>query len=194
MHLAFPIAARFSADESWHRAVGSFFADLVDRTPDGWPLIGTADLVAYAAILLGVTCGVLGTFIVLRRQSLLGDAIGHAVLPGVCIGFLVAGHKSTPALLVGALVAGLLASYLIAVLMRTARLKVAECMGVVFTGFYGLGIVLMKYIENSQASRGGHAGLDRFLWGQIAGISLADVGYIAVVTVLTLGADRKSVV
>src|SRR5688500_18479930 len=150
MHLAFPIAARFSADESWHRAVGSFFADLVDRTPDGWPLIGTADLVAYAAILLGVTCGLLGCFIVLRRQSLLGDAIGHAVLPGVCLGFLFAGTKSTPALLLGALIAGLLASAMIGLLQRTTQLKTGECMGVVFTGFYGLGIVLLKYIQNLQ--------------------------------------------
>src|SRR5690349_22444792 len=102
-------AARFVDDTPLSRHLGRFFAELVDRGPDGSWLIGTTDLVVYAAILLGVTCGVLGCFIVLRRQSLLGDAIGHAVLPGVCVGFMFAGGRSTPALLLGALVAGLLA-------------------------------------------------------------------------------------
>jgi manganese/zinc/iron transport system permease protein len=104
------------------------------------------------------------------------------VLPGVFIAFILSGSKSTPVLLGGALVAGLLATALISILQRTTRLKTGECMGVVFTGFYGIGILLYKHAQN----RGSVAGLDRFLFGQIAGISLADVGFIAAVTVFTL--------
>jgi manganese/zinc/iron transport system permease protein len=167
----------------------------VDRGPDGsWPLVGTTDLVVWGAILLGVTCGILGCFVVLRRQSLLGDAIGHSVLPGVCLGFLAAGTRSTPALLLGALVFGLLAALLIGVLQRTTVLKTGECTGAVFTGFYGLGIVLLKFIQNppgpdsfaakiglGASFNSGQAGLDKFLFGQIVGISPTDVLYMAVI-------------
>jgi ABC-type Mn2+/Zn2+ transport system permease subunit/Mn-dependent DtxR family transcriptional regulator len=173
------LAARFSALEgSWEQLRGTV-SRLFDSRIEG------VDCVVWAAVLLGVVCGVLGCFIVLRRQSLLGDAIGHSVLPGVCLGFILGGGRSTPALLAGALVAGLLATWMIAVLQRTTRLKSGECMVVVFTGFYGLGIMLLVRAGRAQ---GGSAGLERFLFGQIAGISLADVGYIAGVTVLTLGA------
>src|SRR5688572_15304821 len=139
-----PLAARFEGGAARLQQVARFFGELFDG------IVGTTDLVVWGAILLGVTCGVLGCFIVLRRQSLLGDAIGHSVLPGVCLGFLVAGGRSTPALLAGALVFGLLAAALIGLLQRTTQLKTGECMGVVFTGFYGLGIVLLKYIQSLQ--------------------------------------------
>src|SRR5687767_3238288 len=138
------LAARFSSSHgSWEQLTGAV-ARLFDDRIEG------VDCVVWAAVLLGVTCGLLGCFVVLRRQSLLGDAIGHAVLPGVCMGFLVAGARSTPALLLGALIAGLLAAALIGLLQRTTQLKTGECMGVVFTGFYGIGIVLLKYIQNLQ--------------------------------------------
>jgi manganese/zinc/iron transport system permease protein len=177
----FVLGARFSpTDHAWAQLRDAFRA-LFDNRIEG------VDCVVWAAILLGVTCGVLGCFIVLRRQSLLGDAIGHSVLPGVCLGFMAAGGRSTPALLIGATIAGLLATWLIGLLQRTTRLKSGECMGVVFTGFYGIGIVLVKHIQNDPASGAGKAGLERFLFGQIAGISLADVGYIAAVTVVSLG-------
>jgi manganese/zinc/iron transport system permease protein len=201
MSITLPIAARFSNDMPLSQQLARFFRELVDRAPDGSWLIGTTDLVVWGAILLGVTCGLLGCFIVLRRQSLLGDAIGHAVLPGVCIGFLAAGARSTPALLLGALVAGLLATALIGLLQRTTNLKTGECMGVVFTGFYGLGIVLLKYIQNLQGRENflsrlglaprvntGQSGLDKFLFGQIVAISETDVAYMAVIAAVAVGA------
>jgi manganese/zinc/iron transport system permease protein len=184
--LHIPVAARFSSDLPLSRHLARFFSELVERAPDGSWLIGTTDLVVYAAILLGVTCGLLGCFIVLRRQSLLGDAIGHAVLPGVCVGFLAAGTRSTPALLLGALAAGLLAAALIGLLQRTTNLKTGECMGVVFTGFYGIGIVLLKMIQKkSQAS--GQAGLDKFLFGQIVSIHGGDVLWMAAIAAVAVG-------
>ena len=179
------LAAQFVPDTAMLRQLGTFFAELVDGR------ITATDCVVWGALLLGVTCGVLGTFIVLRRQSLLGDAIGHAVLPGVLVGFwfsyLVSGlGRSTPAMLVGAMCAGLLAAGLIGWLRQTTVLKTAECMGVVFTGFYGIGIVLMKMLQETPA--GGQAGLEKFLFGQIAGISLADVQLMAIVAAVALGA------
>ena len=175
-----PIAARFTTEQSLGETLARFFASLVNDQ------LTTEDFVVWGAVLLGVTCGLLGCFIVLRRQSLLGDAIGHAVLPGVCMGFLVAGERSTPALLLGALAAGLAAAGLIAVLQRTTALKAGECIGVVFTGFYGLGILLLKFIQHRPAAYSNQAGLDKFLFGQIAGIAAADVLYMAIVAGVAL--------
>ena len=183
--LQIPLAARFDTDVPLSHHLGRFFRELVDRAPDGSWLIGTTDLVVYAAVLLGVTCGLLGCFIVLRRQSLLGDAIGHAVLPGVCVGFLAAGSRNTPALMLGALVAGLLAAALIGLIQRTTQLKAGEAMGVVFTGFYGVGIVLLKLIQNGSAGSG-QAGLEKFLFGQIVSISGPDVAWMAAVAAVAV--------
>ena len=112
--------------------------------------------------------------------------MGHAVLPGVCLGFIVAGTRSTPAVMGGALLAGLTAAGLIALLRRTTPLKTGECTGVVFTGFYGLGIVLLKHIQTRADQFPGQAGLDRFLFGQIVGTSVADVGYMALMTTVVI--------
>jgi manganese/zinc/iron transport system permease protein len=147
--------------------------------------IGTTDLVVWCAVILGVNCGMLGSFTVLRRQSLLGDAIGHAVLPGVVVGFLASSSRATPALLIGAMTAGLIAAGMISALGRTTILKSGECMGVVFTGMYALGIVLMK--EAQRSGTPGSSGLERFLFGQIVGVSAADVATMAGVLVLTVG-------
>lgn len=167
------LAAGFAGETTGTEALRRFLSGIVDNRFD------SADCVLWGAVLLGLTCGALGSFVVLRRQSLLGDAIGHAVLPGVVAGFLLAGEKSTPALMLGATTAGLLAAALIAVLQRTTVLKSSECMGVVFTGFYAVGILLIKQLQNSQAS--GQAGLDRFLFGQIVGIGTDDLWLMAAV-------------
>jgi manganese/zinc/iron transport system permease protein len=167
------LAAGFTSDVTLSETIARFFAALVDNR------IEATDCVVWAALLLGATCGLLGSFIVLRRQSLLGDAIGHAVLPGVFVGFIIAGARWTPALLLGALIAGLLAAGLIAALQRTTLLKSGECMGVAFTGFYGLGIVLLRYVQKSPQYGSDKAGLDRFLFGQIVGTTLQYVYYMA---------------
>ncbi|MBC8107385.1 MAG: metal ABC transporter permease, partial [Anaerolineae bacterium] len=178
MSLNLPVAARFTTDLTSWTQIARFVRALFDSRID------STDCVVWGAILLGITCGLLGCFVVLRRQSLLGDAIGHSVLPGVCLGFLAAGTRSLPALMLGALIAGLLAAALIGLLKRTTQLKTGECMGVAFTGFYGIGIVLLKYIQNrGMASQ---SGLDKFLFGQIVGISLTDVGYMAGIAALAV--------
>jgi manganese/zinc/iron transport system permease protein len=172
------LAAGFSSDAPWLAAVQRFLAAVFDSHFD------SSDCVLWGAVLLGIACGMLGTFVVLRRQSLLGDAIGHAVLPGVVCGFLAAGAKSTPALLLGALCAGLLAAGMISLLRRTTVLKMSECMGVVFTGFYAVGIAMVKSLQNRQTP--GQAGLERFLFGQIVGISFSDVMLMAGITIAAI--------
>jgi len=94
-------------------------------------------------LLLAISSGTLGCFIVLRRMALLGDSLGHAVLPGVCLGFLVTWTKDPKWILTGALLSALLASWLIAFIQRHSRLKADVAMGLVLSGFFGVGTVLL---------------------------------------------------
>jgi manganese/zinc/iron transport system permease protein len=97
------------------------------------------------AILAGATCGLLGSFLVLRREALLGDAITHAVLPGIVLGFAVTGARAGLPMLLGAGVAALMASWLITYLRRVARLEGGAATGIVFTSFFAAGLVLLEY-------------------------------------------------
>ena len=94
--------------------------------------------------LTNVACAVLGCYLVLRRMSMLGDALSHAVLPGLVIAFLIGGQFSIGPLLVGALVAGLLSTFLIQALQHRGGVPADASMGVVFTSFFALGVLLVS--------------------------------------------------
>lgn len=139
----------------------------------------TDAVVLAGAVVLGVTSGVLGAFAVLRRRSLVGDAVAHATLPGVCLAFLVAGVKDVPSLLVGAAVAGLVGALLMVGIERTGRLRPDAAIGVVLSGFFSLGVVLLTHIAGTGDAD--QAGLERYLFGQAAGLLERDVAVMAAV-------------
>jgi manganese/zinc/iron transport system permease protein len=128
--------------------------------------------------LLGACAGPVGSFAVLRRRALTGDALAHAALPGVCLAFLLVGQRSFVALLLGALASGILGVVVIAVLRRWTRIKEDAAIGIVLGVFFGAGIVLSKYIQNSVPS-GSKAGLDSFLLGKTSQMIAQDVYLIA---------------
>jgi len=97
-----------------------------------------------AALFACLACGVLGNFLVLRKQSLMGDAISHAVLPGLVAGFLVTGLRATVPMLAGAIAAALVATLLIHLVRRLARLEAGAAMGVVFSILFALGLVMLE--------------------------------------------------
>jgi manganese/zinc/iron transport system permease protein len=141
------------------------------------PLPYTDAVVAAGALVLGVAAGVLGTFAVLRRRSLVGDAVAHATLPGVALAFLLAGAKDPAGLLVGAAIAGGLAAVLMVGIERTGRLRPDTAIGVVLAGFFSLGIVLLTAIAGTGDAD--QAGLERYLFGQAAGITEGEVTLMA---------------
>jgi manganese/zinc/iron transport system permease protein len=141
--------------------------------------------VVLGAALLGITSGVLGSFAVLRQQSLLGDALSHAALPGVALGFLVAGGRNLIAILLGALISGALAASYALILTRRSRLKNDAALGSVLSVFFALGIVLLTYIQNQ--NNAGQAGLESFLFGQAATIVPSDIATMLVISALCLG-------
>ena len=134
--------------------------------------------------LLGITSGVMGCFALLRRQSLLGDALAHAALPGVCVAFMVSGSKHPVALLCGALIAGLIGALLILIVVRGSRIKEDSAIGIVLSVFFAVGIVLLTFIQRSPA--GNQSGLDHFLFGQAAGMLRRDIVVFSVVSFVVL--------
>ncbi|HZW27340.1 MAG TPA: metal ABC transporter permease [Trueperaceae bacterium] len=142
--------------------------------------------VAAGAVLLGLASGALGTFAVLRRQSLLGDVMSHAALPGVVGGYLVAGTRSLPAMLAGALVTGLLAAALAWLLSSRLRVKSEAALGSALGLGFALGVVLLSYVQRQPGA--GSAGLETFLFGQAAATLRSDVWVLLGVAVVALGA------
>ncbi|WP_265502171.1 metal ABC transporter permease [Paracoccus beibuensis] len=144
----------------------------------------TIQTVAMGAALLGISSGVLGCFAVLRKQSLLGDTLSHAALPGICIGFLVAGSRDIGTILAGALVSGAVAALVVLVLTRMSRLKTDAALGIALSVSFAVGVVLLTYIQGGgNASQGG---LDSFLFGQAAAILRSDLWIMGAVTAAAL--------
>lgn len=129
-------------------------------------------------LLLGVGSGVLGSFAFLRRRSLMGDALAHAALPGVCVAYMVTGSRELAPLLGGAVLSGLAGAGVIQAVTRYSRIKEDAALGIVLSVFYGWGIVLLTFIQHS--GRGNQAGLDRFIFGQAASLVGPDVITMAI--------------
>ena len=137
------------------------------------------------ALLLGLSCGLLGSFIVVRRMALMGDTLSHAVLPGVALGFLWSMSKDPVAMLVGATAAGLFGSIVVTWIRRTTRIKQDAALGIVLATFYALGVCMIEMIKNRPDS-GNSAGLDGIFFGDAAALRGEDVVLMAVLTLLTL--------
>lgn len=155
----------------------------------------TLRTVALGAGTLGIVAGALGTYAVLRRQSLLGDAISHAALPGIVLAFILTGTRSTLVLVLGAALAGWLGTLVVMTVVRHSRLPEDSALGIVLSVFFGAGLVLLTYVQKlPDASQ---AGLDRFLFGQAATmlerdvIVIAGLGALALVAVFVFWKEFK---
>src|SRR5687767_10522773 len=144
----------------------------------------TLRTVSLGAALLGLVSGGLGTYAVLRRQSLLGDAISHAALPGIALAFLLTRSRDPLVLLLGAAAAGWLGTLAVMAITRSTRLKEDTALGIVLSVFFGFGLVLLTFIQ--QLPDASQAGLDRFLFGQAATLLARDVATIGALGLLAL--------
>ena len=156
----------------------------MDRLIDLLPLPYTDAVVAMGAGVLGLLAGVVGVLAVLRQRTLVGDALSHAALPGVAIAFLLTGVKDASSLLVGAAVAGLIGAVMIIAIERTSRIRPDAAIGVVLSGFFSVGIVLITYIASTDDAN--QAGLQNYLFGQAAGLVESDVTVFAALAAATL--------
>ena len=144
----------------------------------------TLRTITLGTAILGAICGMLGSFAVLRKQSLLGDAISHAALPGIAIAFLITGTKDANVLLIGALVSGLIGTFWIRGMVTKTHLKSDTALGLVLSLFFGFGMLLLTYIQKQPNAN--QAGLDKYLFGQAATLVESDVWLMAIVTGICL--------
>jgi manganese/iron transport system permease protein len=128
-------------------------------------------------VLMGIICGVIGTYVVLRGMAFIGDALSHAIFPGVVIAFLWG-----IGFFVGALAFGILTALLIGVVSRNRRVSEDTAIGVLFAGMFALGIVLISGV------RGYTADLASFLFGNVLGVSNEDIIASAVIGLIVLAA------
>ncbi|ARN78131.1 zinc transporter [Nonlabens spongiae] len=144
----------------------------------------TLRTITLGTAVLGAICGMLGSFAVLRKQSLLGDAISHAALPGIAVAFLITGAKDSNILLLGALVSGLLGVFWIKGIVTKTHLKTDTALGLILSLFFGLGMLLLTYIQKQPNAN--QAGLDTYLFGQAATLVESDVILMSIVTGISL--------
>jgi len=175
------------------------------RTHDEWPTFGevvrtltlqeghNTSTVIVGTTLLGIAAGLVGVFALLRKRALMADAVSHATLPGIAIAFLGAqaigmSGRSLPVLLAGGAVSGVIGALTVQVILRFTRLREDAAIGVVLSVFFGMGVVALSYIQKNASS--GAAGLNHFIYGQTAAMSVADarvMGSLAVLAALAAG-------
>lgn len=144
----------------------------------------TFQMVALGTGILGITSGIVGTYVTLRQESLLGDALSHAALPGIAIAFMLIQVKVTALLLVGAVITGLIATVLMQVFSQKTVLKLDSAMALTLSTFFGLGLVLMTYIQRQ--ANANQAGLSNFIFGQASAMLNSDVQLIVGVSLFIL--------
>lgn len=144
----------------------------------------TFQIVALGTGILGLLSGVVGSYMTLRQESLLGDTLSHAALPGIALAFMILQVKVTPVLLLGAMLSGLLAMGLIQVITRRTVLKLDSVQAMVLSTFFGVGLVLMTAIQRQPNAN--QAGLSNFIFGQASAMLSDDVKLMMGVSIAIL--------
>ena len=150
------------------------------------------------SVMLGISCGLLGCFIVVRKMALVGDTLSHAVLPGVALGFLFSGvsvsglldwsfdvaniTKNPSLIFCGAVVAGVAGTFLVNTLKQTTKIKEDSALGLTLASFFAVGICLLTMIQDLPT--GNKSGIDKFMFGQAAAIGEDDIRLMTGVTLL----------
>ena len=133
----------------------------------------TFQVVALGTAFLGLLSGVVGTLATLKQESLLGDVLSHSALPGIGIAFILLSKKNLIVMLIGAALAGGLATVLINWMKKKSIIKGDSAMSLILSSFFGLGLVLMTYIQRQP--NGHQAGLENFIYGQASAMLMRDI-------------------
>jgi len=140
--------------------------------------------VVLGSILLASSTALVGCFTMLRNRSLLGDAVAHAVLPGICLSFMITGSKNPIGLLIGSFITGWLSLITIDYLSKRTKLKEDAVIAATLSVFFGIGIVMLTFIQ--QSGNASQSGLDKYLFGQAASLVGQDLWIFASVAVLLI--------
>lgn len=121
-------------------------------------------------VLAAVACALLGNFLVLRKQSLMGDAVSHVVLPGIVVAFIATGSMAVAPMLLGAAIAALISAFLIELVRNLGKVEPGAAMGVVFTALFALGVVLLEQSD----TRDVHFDVEHALYGNLESLVWLD--------------------
>ncbi|MFD2245088.1 iron chelate uptake ABC transporter family permease subunit [Pontibacter ruber] len=153
-----------------------------------WEFFSFADAniryVTLGSVLLAGSSAVVGCFTLLRKRALVGDAVAHSVLPGVCLAFILSGTKNPLILLLGAFITGWISLIVIDYITSRSRIKEDTAIGLVLSVFFGIGILLLTSIQHS--GNAAQSGLDKFLFGKAASLVGEDLIVFGIVAVLLL--------
>lgn len=144
----------------------------------------TLFIVLLGTTLVGLASGIMGCFVILQRQSLFGDAIAHATLPGLAGMFLYTGSKVPLALFSGATLSGALGAYFIHLINQHTTLKKETSLGIILSTTFGLGTVFLSIIQTYPTAH--KAGINKFLLGNAATLLWQDLTLIFFVTALVI--------
>ncbi len=137
-----------------------------------------------ASSMVGVMCGAIGSFIVLRNMSMIGDALSHAILPGIVVAFLLIGYN-TLGFFIGSVLAGLATAFVITWIQQNVQTKNDAAIGIVFTAMFSIGVIGISHLSR-HSEEGVHLDLKDFLFGNVLGVSNEDLVITAIVLVYTL--------
>lgn len=144
----------------------------------------TLAIVSLGAFMIGFITGCLSVLFVLQKRSIIGDALAHSALPGIGLAFLLVLEKNRTLMLIGALITATLAISLILLISERTKLKEDTAIGIVLSLFFAIGIALMTYIQNLSVSA--QAGLEHYIFGNIAFLLLKDLKVILYLSILVL--------
>lgn len=144
----------------------------------------TLQIVSLGSMLLGMISGAIGSFAIIKKQGMLGDAVSHASLPGIAIMFIFFGTKDTLSFMIGASITGLLATFVIVVIEKYSKVKMDSAMALILSMFFGFGLVLLSYIQ--KIPNANQAGIDRFIFGQASTLLKRDIYLIGIVGIILL--------
>ena len=128
------------------------------------------------AVLVGIICAIVGSYLMVQRLALLGDAISHSVLPGLAIAFIIGAD-----IFVGAFIAGVLSTLIIALIRTRSPIKEDAAMGIVFSAFFALGVTLITIIQKDNK-----IDLNHFLFGNILGVTSEEVRNTAIISAVVV--------
>lgn len=146
-------------------------------------------IVILSTIILGLASGLVGCFLLLRKRSLMGDALSHACLPGIGMAFIVMtamgmNGKNLPGLLLGATVTGVIGIVLVLMIRNTSRIKDDAAMGIILSVFFGLGAVVLTMVQDQPGASA--AGLESFIYGKTASMRAQDAWLLGGVATIAL--------
>jgi len=144
----------------------------------------TFEFVLLGCLFMGVSSGLIGAFVVLKRMALVGDSLAHAVLPGVAAGFLLTGTRDPFVVLLCSMMAGFLSMTVVFLLEKSTRLGRETIIGISLVSFFSLGGVLFSWVEKIPNSD--KSGLRHFLFGNASAMSPMDVGLLGVSTIVVV--------